>query len=92
MKKLPKKLEYNLMQCAKYQAKANALMNEVEEYLQLHGLSKVDYRDGCGVSLEEIEYAECSEVPIEKLVPQVIDHLNSLLAEVDYNKEDADES
>ena len=55
--KLPKRLIKNLYRASELYAKAQALVNEVDEYISNRGYGLTDYRNGDGISLEEIEYS-----------------------------------
>ena len=66
--KLPKKLIQNLYKASELYAKAQKLVNDVDEYITAHGFDQSDYRNGDGISLEEIEYSAGDPTVVEMFV------------------------
>ncbi len=65
---LPKKMIDNLYKASKLYAKAQMLVNEVDDYITSQGFDTEDYRGGDGISLEEIEYSAGDTTVVAKFI------------------------
>lgn len=54
--KIPKYIRQRMEKCLLYNIRAADAMKEIEDWLESHGIDPERLRDGCGISLEEIEY------------------------------------
>lgn len=54
--KIPKYVKASMKRCVKHNNIAAEEMKNVETWLDFHGVDVEKLRDGCGISLEELEY------------------------------------
>lgn len=54
--KIPKEIQKKMHRACAMYVKASELMQEIDAYMESKGISPEVYRNGCGISLEELEY------------------------------------